>query len=365
LLKPRLAAAGASFRERHGAEVAAQVAGRAAEYSAVRDAAGLTDFSFLHKFRMPSERGLDFLDGLLAGNVPKIRFGRILHTFLADSDGLLLGDCYVANNDEELVFLCEGIAPDGELPALLQAAGAAEAGVEDLTGTHALLSLDGFKAWDVVKEIFGADVLGLPYLSIEVYPFQGASVRLIRAGKTSEFGYLLLAPESIALALFDTLQAAVAKRDGCLCGVDVHDDLRLEGRFPNIQAEGLRVRDPLVLGLQWMIDLDKEKFHGRDAIRERRAAGLRRKIVGLAAEPGSNGLVTGARVFHAGGPVGEVVADCHSYVLNRRLALAVFPVELAYSGLSFRLGAADGPLVRTISMPPIMPKSLTVKLDEM
>ena len=137
VLKPRLAAVGAIFRERHGAEVAAQVAGRAAEYAAVRDAVGLTDFSFLHKFRVPAGRGLDFLDGLLAGNVPKIRFGRILHTFLADSDGLLLGDCYVANNDEELVFLCEGIAPDGELPALLQAAGAAEAGVEDLTGTHA------------------------------------------------------------------------------------------------------------------------------------------------------------------------------------------------------------------------------------
>jgi aminomethyltransferase len=364
-LKPRLAAAGAFFRERHGAEVAARVAGRAVEYAAVRDAAGLTDFSFLHKFRVPAERGLDFLDGLLAGNVAKIRFGRVLHTFLADSDGLLLGDCYVANNDEEFVFLCEAIAPDADLPALLQAAGAAEAGLEDLTDSHALLSVDGFKAWDVVKEIFGADVLGLPYLSIEVYPFQGASVRLIRAGKTSEFGYLLLAQQSIAPALFDALLAAVVKRNGCLCGVDVHDDLRLEGRFPNIQAEGLRVRDPLVLGLQWMIDLDKEKFRGRDAIHKRRAAGLRSKIVGVATEPGSDTLVTGTRVFHGSQPVGEVVADCHSFVLNRRLALAVFPVELAYSGLSFRLGASDGQVVKSISMPPIMPKSLTVKLDEM
>ena len=365
VLKPRLAAVGAIFRERHGAEVAAQVAGRAAEYAAVRDAAGLADFSFLHKFRVPAEKGLDFLDALLAGNVPRIRFGRVLHTFLADSEGLLLGDCYVGNNDEEFVFLCEGIAPDAELPAILQAAGAAEAGLEDLTESHALLSVDGFKAWEVAKELFGADVLGLPYLSLEVYPFEGASVRLIRAGKTSEFGYLMLASASVAAALFDALRAAVAKRNGQLCGVDVHDDLRLEGRFFNIQAEGLRVRDPLVLGLQWMIDFDKEKFSGRDAIHQRRAKGLRRKIVGVAAEPGNEALVTGARIFHANQPVGEVVADCHSPVLNRRLALAVFPVELAYSGLSFRLAAAEGPAVKTISMPPIMPKSLTVKLDEM
>lgn len=365
LLKRQLAAAGAVFRERHGAEVAAHVAERASEYAAVRDAVGLTDFSFLHRFRVPAEQGLDFLDVLVAGNVPKIRFGRVLHTFLANRDGLLLGDCYVANNDEEFIFLCESIASDAELRGLLQAAGASEAGIEDLTDSHALISLDGVKAWDVVKEIFGADVLGLPYLSIEVYPYQGASVRLIRAGKTSEFGYLMLAPQSVAPALFDVLQAAVANRGGRLCGVDVHDDLRLEGRFFNIQAEGLRVRDPLVLGLQWMMDLEKEKFNGRDAIHQRRSEGLRRKIVGVAAEPGSEALVTGARIFHGRQPVGEVVADCHSFVLNRRLALAVFPVELAYSGLSFRVGSAEGPRVNTISMPPIMPKSLTVKLDEM
>lgn len=365
LLKGQFAAAGAIFRERHDAEIAARVAGRAAEYAAVRDAVGLTDFSFLHKFRVPAEPGLDFLDALLAGNVPKIRFGRVLHTFLANREGLLRGDCYVANNDEELIFLCESIAPDAELRGWLQAAGATEAGAEDLTNNHTLLSVDGFRAWDVVKEIFGPDVLGLPYLSIETYPFQGASVRLIRAGKTSEFGYLLLAPESIAPALFDVLQAAVTRCNGRLCGVDVHDDLRLEGRFFNIQAEGLRVRDPLVLGLQWMIDLDKEKFNGRDAIHERRAAGLHHKIVGVAAGPGNDALVTGARIFHAGQPVGEVVADCHSFVLNRRLALAVFPVALAYSGLSFHLGAAEGPRVNTISLPPIMPRSLTVKLDEL
>jgi aminomethyltransferase len=364
-IRNQLAAAGAVFRERHGAEVVARFADFPAEYSAVREAVGLTDLSFVHTFRVPAEQGLDFLDALLAGNVPKIRFGRVLHTFMADANGMLAGDCYVANNDEEFIFLCESIVSDPEFHSLLHAAGLEQAGATDLTNTHVLLSLDGYKAWEVVKGIFGADVLGLPYLSVEVYPFANGKVTLIRNGKTSEFGYLLLAPESLATALFDTIAAAVSKCGGRLCGVDVHDGLRLEGRFFNIQAEGLRVRDPLILGLQWMIDFDKEKFTGRDPVHQRRTAGLRRKIVGIAAEPGDEALVVGARVFHQDTPIGEVVADCASLVLGRRLGLAVFPVDLAYSGLSFRLNAADGPSVKTISMPPIMPKSLTVKLDEM
>jgi glycine cleavage system aminomethyltransferase T len=365
LLRPQLAAAGAVFRERHGIEVAGHFSNRASEHAAVRDAAGLADFSFIYKLRVPAEQGLDFLDMLLAGNVPKIRFGRVLHTFMACPEGMLTGDCYVANNDEEFIFLCESIVPEPEFQNLLAAAGIAESGAEDISDTHALLSLDGYRAWDVAKEIFGADVLGLPYLSIESYPFQEETVLLIRGGKTSEFGYLMLAPKSVASALYETLHAATYKRGGLLCGVDAHDDLRLEGRFFNIQAEGLQVRDPLVLGLQWMIDFEKETFIGRDAIHQRRAGGLRRKLVGMAAEPGDNGLIVGAKVFHSGEPVGEVVADCMSQVLGRRLALAVFSPKLAYAGLTFRLGSPEGAPVKTISMPPIMPKSLTVKLDEM
>jgi glycine cleavage system aminomethyltransferase T len=364
-MKNLLAAQGAVFRERYGIEVVARFAERAIEYHAVRDAAALTDFSWVRAFSLPEEKGIDFLEVLVAGNVPKIRFGRVLHTFLADAEGYLLGDCFIANNDKEFLFLCESIVPDPEFDALLAQAGVAEAAAQDLAATHALLSLDGFKAWEVAKKLFGADVLGLPYLSIENYTFEGSPVRLFRAGKTSEFGYLLLVPTVAAAALFESCRAEVERLGGRLCGVDVHDDLRLDGRFFNIHAEGRRVRDPLVLGLQWMVDFDKDNFAGAAALKRRRAEGLRQKIIGVAADTGTAGLEVGARIFHQEQPVAEVVASCLSGALNQPLGLAVFPIELAYAGLPFRLGAADGPVVRSISMPPIMPKSLGVKLDEM
>jgi aminomethyltransferase len=326
-------------------------ADRAAEYAAIRDAVGLTDFSFVHKFRVPEATGLDMLDALVAGNVPRIRFGRVLHTFLADDNGMLRADCYIANNDQEFIFLAESLTPD--LPVT---------GAEDLTDSHVLLGLDGPKAWAVVKELFGADVLGLPYLSVEVYPFEGASVYLFRAGKTAEFGYQILAPVGVAEVLFDKLHALVQKNGGRRCSFDIHNDLRLEGRFFNIHAEGRRVRDPLVLGLQWMVDFEKEKFIGADPLKARRAAGLKQKIVGVAAEPGNRELPVGAKILESKEVLGEIVADCFSHVLGRQIGLAVLPVAWAYSGLTFRL--ASGATVQTISMPPIMPKSLKVKLDE-
>ena len=287
-----------------------------------------------------------------------------MQTFMADEDGRLLADCYVANNDEELILLCEAAAPDDQVARIIREADR-DGIAQDLTDSHVLLSVDGFRAWAVVRDLFGVDVLGLPYLSVELYPFEKEQVYLFRAGKTSEFGYLLMAPRSVAEQLFEAVRDAVAREGGGRCGVEVHDALRLEGRFFNIHAEGLAVGDPLVLGLQWMMDFEKNDYRGAAAILRRRAAGLTRKLIGVLASPGEDRLVVGAHLFHGTEDVAEVVAETWSPGLGRRIALAVFRIDMAYAGLLFSLGSPQGPEVSTVAMPPIMAKSLSVKLDEM
>ena len=184
---------GATLAERHGVEVVSRVSDFETEYRLVRDSVALTDFSFLRRYRFPTDQGIDLLDALLPGNVARIRYGRVLQTFMADDDGRLLADCYVANNDEELILLCEAAAPDELIARIIREADK-DGIAQDLTDSHVLLSVDGFSAWAVVRDLFGADVLGLPYLSVELYPFADEQVYLFRAGKTSEFGYLLMAP---------------------------------------------------------------------------------------------------------------------------------------------------------------------------
>ena len=364
-LHDKLAANGASFDERYGVEITSSISDFLTEYNHVRNNVGLTDFSFMQMYTIPEESGIDFFDNILAGNVAKVRFGRMLHTFLADDMGTIIADCYIANNDEELVLLCESIVGDSEVQEVFEKHGAKEAGLENITDKHVILSIDGFKAWSVVKDIFGVDTLGLPYLSIEMYPYKDSEVRFFRAGKTSEFGYLIMAPKELGDELFTVLFDVVKKYEGGLCSVSVQNDLRLEGRFFNIYAEGARVKDPLTLGLQWMIDFDKEKFLGSEEIFKRRESGLKQKIIGISSTAAPEVFAPGIAIYNNGDQVATIEATCFSPTLDCRLGLALFPIDIAFSGLTFKLGSSDGPEVKTISMPPIMPKSLTVKLDEM
>jgi len=364
-LRDILAHKGAVFQERYGVQVPVTFNDFETEYRLIRDKVGITDFSYMQKFRISADAGLDFLDNLFVGNVAKTRFCRVLHTFLADPEGDLIADCYVANNDEDFIILCESIVDDQALKEVFNKNQSAQAGLQDLTDTHVLISIDGYKAWAVVKELFGTDVLGLPYLSIETYPFEGKNISLLRAGKTSEFGYMIMAPKELGPGLIKVLLDTAQKNEGGICGVKVHDALRLEGRFFNIFAEGARVRDPLTLGLQWMIDFDKEAFIGRDPILRKRQQGLQNKIIGIKADPCASAFIPGAELFSEGKKVAIVEASCFSCTLDSRLGLAVFPVDIAYAGLKFNLGKPEGERVESISMPPIVPKSLSVKLDEL
>ena len=362
-LRDFFAAHGARFETRCGVECACAVADASAEHAMVRDAVAVSDASPHQVFVMPEAGAIDTLDRMVAGNVARIRFGRVLHTFMADDSGAIIADCYVANNDDEFLALCESLEDDAAVRARFLAAGGG-AGLRDLSESHAVLSIDGCKAWAVARELFGADVLGLPYLSIERYTFEGETVRLIRAGKTSEFGYLLVVPAPRAPLLAARALESAKKHGGGLCGTAVHNDLRLEGRFFNIYAEGAAVRDPLSLGLQWMMDFEKEGYPGGAALLRRRAAGFERKIVGFKAPPGTT-IRKGSVLYDDGRPAGEVVAVAQSPILGCAIGLAMLPLAEAYSGLEFALDAPGGPMVTTVSMPPIMPKSLAVKLDEM
>lgn len=357
-----LADLGARFVKRGTYETVGSFSDEESEYNSVRNTIGLSDFSHMQVFSGNPDDVIFGLDEALTGNVANIRYGRVLHTLLLNEEGRIRSDVYVACSDEELLVLTESCCAEQEISGLL--CGAAPA-LQEITEGSALFSLDGPHAWEVVKKLFGRDVLGMLYLSIEEHVLDGATVHLIRAGKTSEFGYLLVVPSSDAETIWRALQLAGEEYGLGLCGLDVQDLLRLDGRFHNVQREGSRVGDPLALGLQWMFDFDKEKFIGRDAVLRRRERGLERKILGICATTGRAGVNPGDRISLDQADVGEIVTAEHSYTLERRIGLALVDKEVSFPGVDFKVVGEEGETtVRSISMPPFVPRSLLVKLDE-
>jgi glycine cleavage system aminomethyltransferase T len=361
-IRDLLAQRGATFGESSGVEHVRRFSSFEEEYRGVREAVGLTDFSFTQRYQIP-EAGLDLFDRYAAGAVANIRFGRVLHTMAVDNGGWLESDLYIANDDEQLILIGESLVDDTATSAVLRGLGEEACELEDLSSSTCLFGLDGVNAWAVVKDLLGPDVLGLPYLSIESYPQGGTEVKLIRGGKTSEFGYLLMVPAEHGAALWERIEVAGQPHGLVRVGLDTHMTLRLDGRFFNIHEEGRSVRDPLPLGLQWMMELDGEDYRGKEALMARRGQGVEKKIIGVISHSSSVPLEVGEKVLHGGDVVGELKVAKFSPALDNWVGLALFSRDFAFANLDFIGERGRG--ISTISMPPITPKSLAIRLDEM
>lgn len=347
--------AGAKFVNLASNEVVCEVAGFEKECEALRSTAVLSDFSFVKKIEYPENEGIDFLDTVLAQNILKLHYGKVIDTFLASENGEIAAECFVGNIDDKLFLIAENLADDEFLNSKLLPDFA-----RDLTQDFVLLNVDGPLAWKVADAVFGAEVLNLAYLSIEKYEFESNDIYLIRNGKTGEFGYQFLAPKAIAESLFIRLKTEVENVGGVLAGVKSLFNGRLEGNFFNIYAEGAVVKNPILLGLQWMIDFDKESFSGSAEIFAHRDLA---KEFSLAGVKSSEVLNVGDSIFNGDESVGEIIASGVSKGLGANIGLAKFKKMYAYPKFDYSLSANGDLNVFTVAMPPIIALSLQNGLD--
>jgi aminomethyltransferase len=324
-----------------------------AEMQAVRLDVALSEPAHVVCLRVTGDDAFDTLDALCPADL-HARDGQMLHTLLLDDQGRPVADLYLCPDDEDFILLTEGLTM-AELLGYIERhlpAGLAP-GLERLDESHRLLSLHGPWAWELMSELVGPGVVGLPYLSF----YHEAHWTCFRAGKTGEFGYDLLVERDHAAALEAKLLELGRPLGLGRIGQDTLDQCALENWFFNIRREGRAGVTPLELQLQWRVSRQKD-YPGARALQERRAAGVAQRLtcVVSAAEVALGDVV---RLDEA--PVGTVVNAGFSSVRGDWVALALLDRPVAHSGLRGLTVARDrSPELRTVSPPVLNNRSLFV-----
>jgi aminomethyltransferase len=329
-----------------------------AEVQAIRGSIGLSALTHVACLRVEGDGAYDALDRVCPAPM-QVRNGMIRHTLLLGEDGFPLVDLYLCNDDDAYLLLAEGL-PAAELIAYLRthfAALAPDAAVtiRVLGETHALLSLDGPFAWELLAAIEGPELVGFPYLS---FYHPSPERTYLRAGKTGEFGYHLLVPHAEAGPLWDRLLDAGRRFEVTPVGFDAIEHAMLENWFFSIDHEGRSGLSPIELGLQWRLAADKE-FVGSAALRARRAAGITRRITALtSADP----IAAGDLLFSGDEPIGTVLRAARSVTLGDHVAIGLIDLAHAHSGVDSYTAHHAGTVVavRTVSAPFVNNRSLSV-----
>jgi aminomethyltransferase len=283
-----------------------------------------------------------------------IQDGGALHTLFLDEHARPIADVYVCADGDDFLVIGETSGPTiaeylrTEIPASLSAV------VDELTATHELASLSGPYAWEVMSDVLTPEIIGLPYLGF----FHHEDIVCLRAGKTGEYGYDLLAPHETMSKLKNRVLDAGAEFDLREAGLAAVESCMLENWFFNVRREGRSGATPLELQLQWRVSYGKSYPGSVELLARRRRGPSRRAVLVLSAEE----LVTSDAVVLGESAVGEMLAAGSSPTLGGWLGIALVDVGLAHPAITDLAVSRDRsrlPLV-TVSAPPINNRSLYV-----
>ena len=361
----------ARFVELNGAEIVADYGDWLAEYTALRESAGVIDLSFRSRICLTGADCVRFLHGQVTNDVKKLRVGEGCYSAITTAKGKMESDMNIfALADELLLDFEPGLT--GKISQRLEKFIVADdVQIMDAAPHYGLLSVQGPKAEEVVRALnlfpeIPTQQLGSLKISDatlgEIYLVSHAWLDVCRSrgdetqiGKKSEpphvvsynSGFDLFVPNNSLGAVADKLIAAAKQIGGRAVGWQAFETARIEAGIPRFGADMDETNIPLECGIEnRAIVYNKGCYIGQEVINRIHSVGhVTRELRALRLATDLESLPKkGDKLFHAGKEVGYVTSAVKSPALNANIALGYVRREANQIGNELTLqGTGESP----------------------
>ena len=334
------------------------------EYWQLLNGVTLWDVGVERQVEITGSDAFAFTNMLVARDLAKCEVGQCKYVFVTAPDGGIINDPVLLRLGENHFWLS---LADSDV--LLWARGVAHGSGLDVTIREpdvGPVQVQGPKSKDVMVDLFGDDVLEIPYYFLRRYELDGMEVLVSRTGYTGELGYEIYLYDASRNG--ERLWEAVleAGRPHELSVIGPCHIRRIEGGILAYGADMWLDTNPYEVGMgyDWMVDLEqKGDFIGREALARIKQEGARRKLAGveIAGERlggyNDGSMIDFFPVSRGGERVGRVTSACHSPRLDKNIGYAMVPIELAELGTELEVEVAgDRREAVVVEMPFIDPK---------
>ncbi|HHN75618.1 MAG TPA: glycine cleavage system aminomethyltransferase GcvT [Acidobacteria bacterium] len=352
-LHERHLAAGAKMVPFAGYEMPVQYSGLVEEHRTVRQAAGLFDVSHMGEFFFDGRQAAACLDDLTPSRISALEVGRAAYSALTTEKGTFIDDILVYRLGEQRFLVVVNAANlDKDRRWIEEHIRRFDVRFEDRSQHFALLALQGPRARAILSRLAeGFDALAVKYYRVVEGSVAGQRVIAARTGYTGEMGWEIFAEPVAAEVLWDALLEAGAADGLRPAGLGARDSLRLEAALPLYGNDIDEQTTVLEAGLEFIVDWDKSEFIGRQALCAQKEQGPARRRAGLE--------IIGRGIARQGHPVvcdtevvGRITSGSWSPTLQKAIAMAYLPVDLAVTGTDILVEVRGRQLpARVVDMP--------------
>jgi len=315
------------------------------EHRQTRRSGGFFDVSHMGRLRFTGKDARRFLDRVCTRQILGMEPGMVRYSLVCNEQGGCRDDVLVSCFDEDdYLMVCNASNRLKLLDHFAREKRDMIFKLDDQTRSTAMVAIQGPRVMELVSR------MSKEIPSLKRYRFVEKRVLLAkfivsRTGYTGEDGVEVImgataATMALKAMLSDGGDAAQIVKP---CGLGARDTLRTEAGMPLYGHEISEELDPLSAGLDFAVKLDKGDadpragtFIGQEALRALKAKGLSKKLVGLLLE-GRRSARQGMSVLQDDRVVGTVTSGCISPTLERPIAMAYLPPDLATVGTSLRI----------------------------
>jgi 4-methylaminobutanoate oxidase (formaldehyde-forming) len=304
-----------------------------AEHQAVRTGVGMLDMSAFGKLRVEGRDAEAVLQRICANDVA-VEPGRIVYTQWLNERGGIEADVTVTRLGERSFLVVSGPATVRRDHAWLERQMPVDANcsIVDVTSGEAVLAVMGPKSRALLQALTPDDVsnAAFPFGTARTIELGTTHVRAHRVTYVGELGWELYVPTEFARSLFTTLVEGGAAHGLRLVGMQAMDSLRLEKAYRHFGHDIGDEDHVLEAGLGFAVRADKSAgrfgdFIGRQAVLNRRAGGLSRRLVQFMLRDPEPLLYGTEPILRDGAVAGYLASGGYGHFLGAAVGLGYVP----------------------------------------
>jgi len=327
-LNARHRASGARMVPFGGWDMPVEYSGIVAEHTAVRTRAGVFDVSHMGEIEIAGRDALAAVQRISSNDASKLAVGQAQYSGLTTPQGTFVDDLLVyrlaaahfllvvnaGNIATDYAWIAEHIKPAGDAVAV------------DASSRYALIALQGPAALEVLQPLTGIELASMKYYWFAHGEVASVRATVSRTGYTGEDGFEVFVPPASADRVWQAILESGQSADVIPCGLGARDTLRLEA---SMRLYGNDIDDTttaLEADLGWIVGWKKDDFIGAPALRDQKANGVSRKIVGF--EMIDRGIARHGHDAYVGETkAGTVTSGTQTPFLKKAIGMAYLPIE--------------------------------------
>lgn len=303
-----------------------------AEAHAGREATALFDVTMIQKLKVGGPDAGKLLDYMCVRQVSKMKSDRVAYVATTDENGRITDDGTLFRYSDEEFILNTAVNFYQHATHLAKDF---QVRLSDVSQEICGLAVYGKTAYSVLQSMGIEGLDTLKAFQFARFQYQGSEILISRTGFTGDLGYEIWASNEMAEKIGSGLIAARDNYQISFSGLSALDSLRMEAGFfipgfdftvPGGEGDETTMRSAFDMDLDWMVQIDRDDFIGKEALIKEKEQGSRWQYVSVVLDTPDNlgyGALYGVELFHeSGDKVGRIGAGTYSPNMSKNIGVA-------------------------------------------